>query len=150
MMDVAMLLTAMLGGIESLLKFICHVQLQCRGEDYTAGFINLYHSDKVWEAGKIWVLCKPKFLKLGEWGTSYVLVSYSYPPGGFPCWSLLEVVGVGILLRLGEIIFVLRNDQINYSCSKKIEHYEQKTRSWGELGQALRLWIYWMCKRTIC
>lgn len=81
MTDVAMLLSAMLGGIESLLKFICHVQLQCRGEDYTAGFINHYHSGKLWEAGKIWVLRRPKFLKLGERGRELVM-----------CWSHIHIL----------------------------------------------------------
>lgn len=66
MTSVAVLLSAVLGGTEPLLKFICHVQLQHRGEDYTAGFINHCHSGELWGAGKIWVLCKPKFLKLGE------------------------------------------------------------------------------------
>lgn len=81
MTDVAMLLSAMLGGIESLLKFICHVQSQCRGEDYTAGFINHYHSGKLWEAGKIWVLRRLKFLKLGECDRELVM-----------CWSHIHIL----------------------------------------------------------
>lgn len=42
-----------------LLRFICHIQLQCGGEAYPAGFINHLYSCKLGEARKVWDLYKP-------------------------------------------------------------------------------------------
>lgn len=100
MTDVAMLLSAMLCGIRQSPQVHLSYSIAMQGRTFPSGFINHYHSSKLWEAGKIWDLCKPKFLEAGKMqqGTIYVLASFLYSSVGFLCWPLLEMVGGGYLL----------------------------------------------------
>lgn len=74
------------------LHLSCSVAMQGRSHS-----INHHHSGKLWEAGKIWVFCKPKFLKLGEQGRellmwwSHIHILQLDFSGGH-CWRWWELV----------------------------------------------------------